>query len=256
MLIFGMKIIFSETVAELGVKAATLTAKHINNAIKEKGNARIILSTGASQFSTLEALVQQDIDWSKVEIFHLDEYIDLGQEHPASFIKYLKERVVEKLPNLKAIHFVDATDGVDKIMKKLEVELEKEQIDVGLIGIGENTHIAFNDPPADFDAKSAYKVVDLDLACRKQQMGEGWFATIDDVPKQAISMTVSQILKCKYIISAVPHAVKAEAIKKTLTTEGVTNMLPSTAFKTHDDVTIFVDANSSALINREKYNVK
>lgn len=247
-----MKIILSNTPKELGEKAAKLAAQFLNEAIEEKGYARMVMSTGASQFTTIEALINEDVDWSKVEMFHLDEYIGIELTHPASFVKYLKERFVSKV-NLKAAHFVDTTIGVDNIIAKLTEELNKDVIDVGLIGIGENAHIAFNDPPADFDDKAAFKVVILDEACRKQQLGEGWFKTLDDVPKQAVTMTVNQILKCKHIVSAVPFKVKAKAIHDTLTAPEVTNMIPATALRNHDDVTIFVDVDSASMVDISKY---
>lgn len=248
-----MRIYYSETAEQLGAKAAALIAKYLNEAIAEKGSARLILSTGASQFTTLAALINLDVDWTKVEMFHLDEYIGIDESHPASFVKYLKERFVSKI-NLKAAHFVNVAEGVDNIIAKLTAELNEAVVDVGVIGIGENGHIAFNDPPADFETKAAYKVVDLDAKCRNQQLGEGWFPTIDDVPKQAISMTVSQILKCRHIVSAVPYAVKAQAIHDTLTQE-VNNMVPATAFKTHDDVNLFIDKDSASMVDIDKFDV-
>lgn len=240
-----MKIVISKTAEDLGREAAKASAKIIKEAIAEKGNARIVLSTGASQFETLKYLVEEDIDWSKVEMFHLDEYVDLPETHPASFRKYLKERFVAKT-NVGAAHFVDGTaEGIEK----LTAELRSAPIDVGLIGIGRNAHIAFNDPPADFDTKVAYLVVNLDTACRNQQVGEGWFATIDDVPKQAVSMSVYQIMQCKNIISAVPHAEKAWAVANTLNHE-LTNLVPGTMLKTHPNFELFVDADSYADVDK------
>lgn len=227
---------------KLGVLAAKLTAEKINDAIAKKGTARIILSTGASQFETLEALVQESIDWSKVEMFHLDEYVNLPESHPASFRKYLKERFVN-LINLKAAYFVDGYHPEEAI-KYLTEEITKAPIDVALIGIGENAHIAFNDPPADFDTKESYIVVNLDDKCRMQQVGEGWFKTIDDVPKQAISMTPYRIMQSETIISAVPHKVKENAIKLMIEND-VTNMVPATLLKTHPDTLLLVDENSA-----------
>ena len=241
-----MKVIYSQTAKELGVKAAKETARLLNQAIAEKGHARIILSTGASQFTTLEALIAEDVDWTKVEMFHLDEYIGIDESHPASFVKYLKERFVSKV-SLKAAYFVDPSCGVDEIMTKLGEKLREEPVDVGLIGIGENAHIAFNDPPADFDDENAYKVVVLAERCRQQQLGEGWFATLADVPEKAISMTVKQILRCRHIISAVPYAVKAQAIHDTLTNE-ITNMIPATVMKNHPSVQVFIDADSASML--------
>ena len=245
-----MEVIRSITSEELGAKAAAYTAKLINACIAEKGECRICLSTGASQFTTLSALVKEDIDWSKVTCFHLDEYVGLSESHPASFVKYLKERFVAKLPKpLAAFHFVAPWnyESIDACIADLTALIREKPIDIGLIGIGENTHIAFNDPPADFEDKGAYKVVDLDEKCRKQQLGEGWFPTFDDVPKQAISMTVHQILECKKIVSAVPYAVKADAIYKLLNTD-YTNMVPATALKRHADVKVFIDKDSGALV--------
>lgn len=240
-----MKIVISKTAEDLGREAAKASAKIIKEAIAEKGNARIVLSTGASQFETLKYLVEEDIDWSKVEMFHLDEYVDLPETHPASFRKYLKERFVAKT-NVGVAHFVDGTaEGIEK----LTAELRSAPIDVGLIGIGRNAHIAFNDPPADFDTKVAYLVVNLDTACRNQQVGEGWFATIDDVPKQAVSMSVYQIMQCKNIISAVPHAEKAWAVANTLNHE-LTNLVPGTMLKTHPNFELFVDADSYADVDK------
>ena len=237
-----MEIRICENPTHLGEQAAKQTAEILRNAIAEKGEARIVLSTGASQFETISALVEQDVDWSKVEMFHLDEYVDLPITHVASFRKYLQERFVDKVAPLKAVHFVDGTaEGIPALTK----ELRRAPIDVGLIGIGENGHIAFNDPPADFDTKEAYIVVNLDDACKKQQMGEGWFPTIDDVPKQAVSMTVYQILQCERIISCVPHPVKANAVYNTLT-QDTNNMVPATIMKGHKDFTLFIERGSAS----------
>ena len=226
----------------LGKSAAEYVAKCINDCIAEKGEARIALSTGASQFDTIKHLVEQDVDWSKVEMFHLDEYVDLPETHGASFRKYLKERFVAKVPSLKAAHFVDGTvEGI----KALTEEIRKSPVDIGLIGIGENTHIAFNDPPADFDTTEAYIVVNLDEKCRKQQLGEGWFPTLDDVPKQAVSMTVHQIMQCKKIVSCVPYAVKADAVDKTIHTTETTPYVPATKLKEHNDFILYVDMDSA-----------
>lgn len=239
-----MKIIVSKTAAELGRNAADFIAGKINAAIAAKGEARIVLSTGASQLTTLEPLIEKDIDWTKVTMFHLDEYVDLPETHIASFRKYLRERFIEKVP-LKAAYLVDGTkEGI----AGLTTELRRAPIDVGLIGIGENAHIAFNDPPADFDTKEAYIIVNLNDTCKRQQVGEGWFATVDDVPKQAVSMTVWQILQCETIVSCVPYAVKADAVQKTLENDA-TNLLPATVLKGHNDYTLFVDTDSFAKVN-------
>ncbi len=242
-----MKIIISKDAKELGKNAAEFVARKIGEAIADHGSARIVLSTGASQLTTFEELIKTDVDWSRVEMYHLDEYVDLPETHIASFRKYLKERFVSKVP-LKAAHFVDGTrEGIAALTESLR----SAPIDVGLIGIGENAHIAFNDPPADFDTKEAYIVVNLNDTCKRQQVREGWFPTVDDVPKQAVSMTVYQILKCRAIVSIVPYAVKADAVKKALYNDA-TNMIPATVMKAHPDFTLFVDEDSFSDVEESK----
>lgn len=230
----------SDNADELGMRAAGKIASLIEEAINKKGKARIILSTGMSQFETLSHLITYNLPWDKVEMFHLDEYVGLDESHPASFRKYLKERFVSKV-NLKAAYFVEGVDAIPSLTR----ELRKEEIDVGVIGIGENGHIAFNDPPADFTTGEAYKVVTLDRRCREQQVGEGWFRTIDEVPTEAITMCVKEIMKSKHIVSAVPHEVKAEAIYNTITGR-ISQDVPATILKTHPDWNLFVDKDSAS----------
>lgn len=230
----------SDNADELGMRAAGKIASLIEEAINKKGKARIILSTGMSQFETLSHLITYDLPWDKVEMFHLDEYVGLDESHPASFRKYLKERFVSKV-NLKAAYFVEGVDAIPSLTR----ELRKEEIDVGVIGIGENGHIAFNDPPADFTTGEAYKVVTLDRRCREQQVGEGWFRTIDEVPTEAITMCVKEIMKSKHIVSAVPHEIKAEAIYNTITGR-ISQDVPATILKTHPDWNLFIDKDSAS----------
>ncbi len=241
-----MEIRICKDKAALGASAAKYVASRINSVIAEKGHARIVLSTGASQFDTLDALTREKINWSVVDMFHLDEYVGLPITHGASFRKYLKERFVDKLPMpLRSVNFVDGTpEGIADITAKLR----SDEIDIGLIGIGENTHIAFNDPPANFDTREAYIVVNLDDACKRQQMGEGWFPTIDDVPKQAVSMTTWQIMQCREIISCVPYAVKANAVEKTLKTEVTTPDVPATLLKEHPNFILYIDSDSASKV--------
>lgn len=234
----------SSTPSELGAQAANAIASLLNDAVSLQGYARLVLSTGASQFDTLDALIGLDIPWNKIEMFHLDEYVALPESHPASFRKYLKERFVSRVP-LKAAYFVDGEGDVAGNIAALSRELTKQPVDVGVIGIGENGHIAFNDPPADFNTQESYKIVDLDERCKKQQVGEGWFTDVDSVPKQAITMCVQQIMSCRHIISAVPHTVKADAILRTVT-EPVNPNVPATILKTHPDWKLFLDTQSAA----------
>ena len=242
----NINISVSQTPEELGERAAAKIAELLLDAIRTNGAARIILSTGQSQFETLAALVKKDVDWSKVEMFHLDEYVALPESHGASFRRYLKERFVSKV-NLKAAYFVDGEGDVEKNIEALTRELRKAPVDVGVIGIGENGHIAFNDPPADFETDKAYKVVDLDRRCRMQQVGEGWFKSFDDVPRQAITMCPRQIMACRHIVTAVPHKVKAEAILNTIT-KPVSPEIPATLMKMHPDWNLFIDSDSASML--------
>ena len=236
-----MKIIIEKTPEEMGKKAAKQVICKLKKAIDKNGKARILLSTGASQFQMFEALVQIPFDWTKVEMFHLDEYVGLPITHIASFRKYLTERFVNKVGPLGGVYFVNGEQDPAKTCAELKAKIDEAPIDVGLIGIGENGHIAFNDPPADFDTEEAYIVVNLNDRCKGQQVGEGWFPTKDDVPPQAISMSVKQIMKCRSIITVAPHAVKAEALRNTLA-QDVNNIVPATIMKTHPDFTLYTDA--------------
>ncbi len=244
-----MKLVVCNTKEELGLKSAKQTEELINKAIAEKGFARILLSTGASQFPFFEEFVKLPIDWEKVEMFHLDEYVGISKEHPASFNNYLLNRFIKKVP-IKKYHLIDGTVSPEKTIEELTALLDETPVDVGLIGIGENAHIAFNDPPADFNDKRAYKVVTLDDRCLMQQVGEGWFKDKDECFKQAISMTCDRIMRCKHIISVVPYKVKAEAIFNTLSKD-LTPEVPATLLKTHADCTVYCDSDSASLLTPE-----
>ncbi len=247
------KIIF-KTKSQLGAAAAKLATELIRNAIQARGQANITLATGASQFEVLEHLAaEKDIDWSKVVMFHLDEYIGLGAVHPASFRKYLKERFVDRVGTLKAMHLVngDAADPQQEC-RRLGKLIAASGIDVTLAGIGENGHLAFNDPPADFKTEEPYIIVRLDEKCRKQQLGEGWFETLDDVPTSAISMSIRQIMKSAALIVSVPDRRKAEAVKNTL--EGpVTPNCPASVLQQHNNCTILLDEESASLLSCGDY---
>ena len=236
---------------KMGASAATLGGISIRNAIEKNGKAAIILATGASQFEVMAALVAEPgIDWSLVEAFHLDEYIGLPISHAASFRRYLKERFVDKVPDLRAFHYIDGeASDADAEAARLDRLIEKVVVDVAFIGIGENGHLAFNDPPADFETEKPFLIVTLDEACRRQQFGEGWFPSLDDVPAKAISMSIKRILAARTLVVTVPGTVKAEAVKKAL--EGdLTNMLPASILRNHTDCTMFLDRKSSSLLNR------
>jgi len=244
-----------DTKEELGVKSALEATKLIKKTIQDKGNANIILATGASQFEVLNNIVESsDIDWSKVVMFHLDEYVGISETHPASFRKYLKERFVEKVSDLKAVHFINGNSvDIYKECKRLNSIISEYQIDVALVGIGENGHLAFNDPPADFETNEPFIVVELDEDCRMQQMGEGWFDSIDEVPTHAISMSIKQIMKSESIICSVPDKRKAEAVKNCLE-EKVSNLYPASILQKHKNCTIYLDAESASLLSKSTIN--
>ncbi|MGW8315419.1 MAG: 6-phosphogluconolactonase [Bacteroidales bacterium] len=198
-----------ETKEELGRAAAGMGASLIRDALKKKGHATIIVATGASQFEILKALTSARLDWSKVTAFHLDEYIGLPDTHPASFRKYLKERFVDMVP-LKEFHYINGEHDPAEECKRVGAKIAGKEVDVAFIGIGENGHLAFNDPPADFGTSEPYLVVNLDQECRQQQFGEGWFPSLEEVPSTAISMSVKQIMKSGAIICTVPDTRKAK----------------------------------------------
>ena len=245
-----IKIDIAPTKSELGKRAAADGAAVIRNAISAVGQANVIVATGASQFEMLAALVAEPgVDWSKVVFFHLDEYVGMPITHPASFRKYLKERLVDKLPTPpKAFHYIDATQDPAAECKRLGAVLVKHPIDVAFIGIGENGHLAFNDPPADFETEEPYLVVALDDACRQQQYGEGWFPTFADVPTKALSMSVRRILKSKRIVCSVPDSRKAEAVRNAV--EGpVTPTVPASILQTHPNMTLYLDPPAASLLS-------
>jgi len=241
-------IVISRDTKELGKEAGINAGRAIRNAVAEKGIANIILATGTSQFETLNQLIAEEgIDWSKVVMFHLDEYIGLPITHPASFRKYLKERFLTKVPPLKAAFLIDGETNANAECERLSKLISKHPVDVALVGIGENGHLAFNDPPADFDTEKPYIVVDLDDLCVQQQFGEGWFPSINDVPRKAISMSVKQIMRSKQIICSVPDSRKAVAVKNSLENP-VSNLYPASILQQHPLCTIFLDPSSAALL--------
>ena len=233
---------------QMGKAAAEKGAALINEKISSNGSANIILATGASQFEMLEALVKVDVDWSKVICFHLDEYIGIDDSHPASFRKYLKERFYE-LVDVKEFHFINAESDPERECERLNKIIENYQIDVAFIGIGENGHLAFNDPPADFETEDPYIIVDLDEKCRMQQYGEGWFNDLQSVPKSAVSMSIKQIMKSGSIICTVPDERKTEAVKKTIY-DPVSPLLPATILRNREDVFLFLDEESASLLKK------
>lgn len=234
---------------KLGETAARDAAELIQQAIMSRGNAYIIAATGASQFEFLDSLVLHDIDWQRVEFFHLDEYVGLSETHPASFRRYLTERIIDRV-HPKAFHLING-EAVDPRAECRRVGklISQHTIDVAFVGIGENGHLAFNDPPADFETEEPYLVVTLDEACRRQQLGEGWFKSLNEVPAQAISMSIQQILKARHILCIVPDKRKEEAVKACVEMD-VSPMRPASILRQHPSVKLYLDRESSALLRK------
>jgi glucosamine-6-phosphate deaminase len=229
----------------LGRAAAEHAARILGDAIRKQGTARFIVATGASQFTFLGALTQlKTLDWAKTEMFHLDEYLGLRATHPASFRKYLVERLIRPA-GITRYHFLDGEGMPAEVCRATGAALNATPIDVAFVGIGENGHLAFNDPPADFETEEPYVVVELDEACRRQQLGEGWFARLEDVPRRAMSMSIRQILKARQILCIVPDKRKANAVRACLTGE-ITPMVPASALRRHPDVTVYLDRDSAS----------
>jgi glucosamine-6-phosphate deaminase len=228
--------------------AARHAARALRDALGERGVARLIAATGASQLDFLEALTNAPgIDWTRVEMFHLDEYVGLPIDHPASFRRYLIERLISKT-GITRYHLLDGERDPEDVADEVGRALAAAAVDVAFVGIGENGHLAFNDPPADFDTERPYLVVTLDQACRRQQVGEGWFASIAEVPTRAISMSVKQILKAREIVCLVPDARKASAVKACLE-GGLSPLAPASILRTHPATVIYLDRDSAALLH-------
>ena len=244
-----MEIIVKGNPSELGKAAGSMAAQVIQDAIKKKGNATIILATGTSQFETLRQLTSEDISWSKVTMFHLDEYIGLPKTSPASFRRYLDERFIQKVRPLKEIHLIKGeNNSVEECMRLCNI-IKLTHVDLALVGIGENGHLGFNDPPANFETEEPFIIVELDEKCRQQQLGEGWFKAIGDVPRKAITMSVKQIMKSTAIICSVPESRKAIAVKDCFDNP-VSNLFPASILQRHTNCVCFLDRDSSALLNQ------
>jgi glucosamine-6-phosphate deaminase len=227
--------------------AADHAATAIRSATANHGIARVIAATGSSQLEFLIALTEtHGIDWKRVELFHLDEYIGLSSNHPASFRKYIQERLIDPT-GITNYHLLDGTADPGEVIRHINAAISRAPIDLAFTGIGENGHLAFNDPPADFETDQPYIIVQLDAACRQQQVGEGWFASLSDVPQQAISMSIRQVLKAKEILSIVPDARKAKAVQACSEGE-ISPMAPASILRIHSNTTIYLDRRSSALL--------
>jgi glucosamine-6-phosphate deaminase len=244
-----VKIEVFKTRAECGAAAADRGAEILKQAIADKGRASFIVATGASQFDFMKALTQQaGIEWPNTTMYHLDEYIGISEDHPASFRRYLKERLVNVV-HPGTVHFIlgEVADPAAECRRMNDI-ISRDKIDVAFVGIGENGHLAFNDPPADFDTELPYIIVELDEACRQQQFGEGWFASLEDVPRTAISMSIQQILKSAAIICTVPDERKARAVKQCFEGE-ITPMHPASILRKHPDTYVYLDEPAASLLS-------
>lgn len=243
-----MKLVVYQTKRQLGEAAAADGLAGVRLALEARGRANIILATGTSQYPMLEELKSADIDWGKVTAFHLDEYIGLTPDHPASFRRYLEERFLATLSTRPRFIPVngDAADANAEVAR-LGSLIAEHPIDVCFAGIGENGHLAFNDPPADFVTTDPYLAVELDEACRRQQLGEGWFPSMNAVPRRAISMSIRQIMASRKIVLSVPDARKAEAVRGTVKGP-VTPLCPASILQQHPDATLHLDQASASLL--------
>ena len=246
-----MKIEIENNIASMSRQAAHLAAESLRKALRDRSEANLILATGASQLEMLGELVQSEIDWRRVTCFHLDEYVGLPETHPASFRRYLKEKFCDCIDGPKEFYWVNADrDDPMAECRRLGELIREHPIDVACVGIGENGHLAFNDPPADFETDEPYLVVELDEACRRQQSGEGWFATLDDVPSRAISMSIQQIMKSSTIVCTVPDERKAAAVAAAV--EGpVTPDVPASILQQHPQATLFVDQAAASRLAKQ-----
>lgn len=243
-----MHVILCSDARDLGRRAAADAAARIRLAIQNQGRAHIIVATGTSQFEVLTALAAcPDIDWPRVVGFHLDEYVGLPMSHPASFRRYLKERLVDRLA-FGDFHYIDGEAHPQAECRRVGDLIRQCSIDVALVGIGENGHLAFNDPPADFATEEPYLVVELDEACRRQQLGEGWFPTLDAVPRQAISMSIAQIMKSQAIVCSVSDLRKAQAVRAALRGP-VTPQAPASILQQHGSAAIYLDPPAANLLD-------
>jgi glucosamine-6-phosphate deaminase len=239
----------SPTKNEMASAAAQHAIASLRRLLENQDTVRLLAATGASQLEFLGLLTSDhSIEWRRIELFHLDEYVGFGSDHPASFARYIKKRIIDPT-GIERYHLLDGTREPREMTAEMGREINRAPVDLAFVGIGENGHLAFNDPPANFNTQDAYLIVELDQACRKQQVGEGWFTSIEQVPKTAISISIPQILKAKEILCVVPDRRKAEAVRACL--EGpISPMAPASALRNHPNTTVFLDADSASLLNR------
>lgn len=242
-----MKLVLSENAQELSDKAAEKAGEIIKIALDKKGRSTVMVATGLAHLKFYETLLSQPIDWNKVHFYHLDEYIGISDIHKASFRKYIRDNIENKIGSAK-IEYINGENDPQAEILRLNKAANGVEFDLGIVGIGENGHIAFNDPPANFETEQPYIIVTLDETCRLQQVKEGWFESLDEVPPRAITASPRFIMKMKTIVSVVPYLAKAQAIKATLENNEIKNMVPATILKKHKDWSLFVDKESASLL--------
>lgn len=234
--------------AQLAQAAADQALQTLRDLLARQDTVRLLAATGASQILFLEQLTaSSDLDWRRVELFHLDEYISIDDRHPASFVRYLRERLIAPT-GMRRYHFLDGMADPEEVIAEMSALIRTQPIDLAFAGIGENGHLAFNDPPADFETDQPYLIVDLDERCRRQQVGEGWFPSFEAVPARAISISVKQLLQAREIISVVPGKQKAMAVQACFSGR-VTPLAPASALRLHPQTTVFLDRDSAALLS-------
>jgi glucosamine-6-phosphate deaminase len=243
-----VRIHLSDTADAMSAAAARHAERAIGDALAANGQARVVAATGNSQLGFLHHLARSTrLDWSRVELFHLDEYVGIPADHKASFRRVLHEHFVDPA-GIRSFHELAGDGDVEAVRRTVGAALQRAPIDVAFVGIGENSHLAFNDPPADFDTTEPYILVTLDEACRRQQVGEGWFATMADVPTRALSMSIRQILAAREIVAIVPDRRKAAAVAAVLTGP-ITPDVPASILRTHGDTTLYLDTASASLVD-------
>ena len=244
-----MEIIQKQNKAKISQAAAATAADKLRKAIHLRGHASFCLATGNSQLDFIAALASdQSIQWSRTIMFHLDEYIGFTETHPASFRRYLRERFVD-IVHPGTVHYIRGEESNPQSeCNRLANLIHNHPLDLACIGIGENGHLAFNDPPADFITEDPYILVTLDKACRNQQFSEGWFPRIEEVPKQAISMSIRQILKSRSIVCTVPGKRKAKAVQNCLQGK-ISPQFPASILKTHNYCQTYIDEESASLLD-------
>lgn len=237
-----------DTTQEMAREAATAAAAALREAIRTQGSARFIVATGTSQMAFLNELTSQDVEWSATTMFHLDEYIGLGADHRASFVNYLQKNVIDRV-RPGCTHLLDGRADPEVERRRLSLLVAESPVDVAFVGIGENGHLAFNDPPADFETREPYLLVTLDEACRLQQVGEGWFSSIGEVPTRALSMSIHRIMQSRRIICTVPDRRKAEAVRDCLSGNyPVAPEYPASILRNHENCTVFLDPDAASLL--------